>query len=68
MRDTALILIVDDDPSGLDILQARLTAQRDWLRSQASVARLESLKARVTQLEQRLAAIEDRSRRPTEDG
>jgi len=28
MRDTPLILIVDDDPSGLDILQARLTAQR----------------------------------------
>jgi len=27
MRDTPLILIVDDDPSGLDILQARLTAQ-----------------------------------------
>jgi len=27
MRDTPLILIVDDDPSGLDILQARLSAQ-----------------------------------------
>jgi len=27
MRDTPLILIVDDDPSGLDILRARLTAQ-----------------------------------------
>jgi phosphoserine phosphatase RsbU/P len=27
MRDTPLILIVDDDPSGLDILQARLAAQ-----------------------------------------
>jgi len=28
MRDTPLILIVDDDPSGRDILQARLTAQQ----------------------------------------
>lgn len=27
MRDTPLILIVDDDPSGLDILQARMSAQ-----------------------------------------